>query len=281
MAYSFRMRIIKRQDFYVYAWLRPDGSPFYIGKGQGNRDKTIKTNNQVFQRILDKIAKAGEEPVIVRLHENLTEDMAFLMEREEIARYGRRNNSTGILANLTDGGEGTTGRIHSDETKVKLRVAHTGKTASDETKAKMSAVRIGKMHTEQAKDKIRDAHTGRPKSAEHCANISISKTNPSPETRARIGAAHRGKTISLDIRAKTALSIHMKPPMSGSYKGVNFDTGRGKWLVRIKVDGRHVNLGRYTTPEDAALAYDIAAIDAWGIGNCYLNLPTPSTALAA
>jgi hypothetical protein len=35
--------------------------------------------------------------------------------------YGRKDNSTGILRNLTDGGEGTAGYTQTEEHKQKLR----------------------------------------------------------------------------------------------------------------------------------------------------------------
>lgn len=268
-----------RNDYYVYAWLRPSGEVFYIGKGRGNRDRAIKTNNPVFERILDKIVKAGSAPSVVRLHENLAEDTAFKIECEEIARYGRRNNGTGILANLTDGGEGTSGRTHSVETKAKIRAIQVGRTASEETRSKMSNAHTGKKASEEHRINISFSLMGKSKSAEHCARIGASKTNPSAETREKIGSTHRGKSVSQDVRARTALSIHMKPPASG-YKGVNFDVGRGKWLARIKLNGKPTNLGRYPTAEGAAMAYDAAAIDAWGVGNCYINLPLVGNANA-
>lgn len=30
-------------DFYVYAWLRPCGAPFYVGKGRGDRDARFES----------------------------------------------------------------------------------------------------------------------------------------------------------------------------------------------------------------------------------------------
>lgn len=48
------------------------------------------------------------------------------------------------------------------------------------------------------------------------------------------------------------------------YKGVSFHRLRGRWRATIKVDGRHVHLGLFDDPIDAARAYDEAALGAWG-----------------
>ena len=57
---------------------------------------------------------------------------------------------------------------------------------------------------------------------------------------------------------------------SSDYKGVSWDTTREKWLAGIKTDGHHVYLGRFDTEVEAAIAYNEAAIAAWG-EYAYLN----------
>jgi len=57
---------------------------------------------------------------------------AAVKEMEFIKLYGRINNKTGVLANLSDGGEGNIGYVVSDETKEKLRVASLGRPKSPE-----------------------------------------------------------------------------------------------------------------------------------------------------
>jgi hypothetical protein len=87
--------------FYVYAYLRKDGTPYYIGKGKGNR---------AYQKH-DNIAVPPKER-IKKVLENLTEGDAYEWEMTLIQKYGRINNNTGILRNRTDGGEGNKGIVN-------------------------------------------------------------------------------------------------------------------------------------------------------------------------
>lgn len=51
-----------------------------------------------------------------------------------------------------------------------------------------------------------DSNLGTKRSPETCAKISTSQKNRSPETRARMGAAHKGKTMSPEVRAKIGIA---------------------------------------------------------------------------
>jgi hypothetical protein len=105
-----------RNNYYVYAYLREDGSPYYIGKGTGRR---------AFQKSKrHKFVKMPEDKSnIVFLSENLTEDVALAEEKRLIAHYGRKING-GILINIGEGGEvrgRPAGWKHTEETKKKMR----------------------------------------------------------------------------------------------------------------------------------------------------------------
>jgi hypothetical protein len=116
-------------EYYTYAFLREDKTPYYIGKGKGNRAYRRKRND---------IKPPKDKSRIIFLKQNLLEQEAFKHEKYMIAVFGRIDLGTGILHNKTNGGDGSSGRIVNEGTKRKLSEAQTGKTHSEETRRKMS-----------------------------------------------------------------------------------------------------------------------------------------------
>jgi len=102
--------------FYTYAYLRKDGRPYYIGKGKGKRAYEKKHN-----------AYVPSKDRILMLKQNLTEEQAFIHEIYMITVFGRKDLGTGILYNLSNGGEGPSGYIHREESKKKMGDARRGK----------------------------------------------------------------------------------------------------------------------------------------------------------
>ncbi|MGH0943809.1 AP2/ERF family transcription factor [Bacillus mycoides] len=51
---------------------------------------------------------------------------------------------------------------------------------------------------------------------------------------------------------------------SSKYKGVSWDKSREKWRAAIMSNGKTMHLGRYDNEDDAALAYNEAAIELFG-----------------
>jgi hypothetical protein len=110
-------------DYYIYIYLNPlkNNRPFYIGKGKDKRkyshlyEKLEKTSNpHKINTILKIIKETGKRPPIEIYRSALSSEDAFYLEKELIDFYGRKNNNTGILCNLTDGGMGGVGRIISE-----------------------------------------------------------------------------------------------------------------------------------------------------------------------
>jgi hypothetical protein len=78
-----------------------------------------------------------------------------------------------------------------------------------------------------------------------------------------------------NLRAATAAqnSRNTAKHKGGSrFKGVCLCRQTGRWKATIKIDGRQAWLGRFDTEEDAARAYDAAALEAFGEFAC-LNFP--------
>ena len=116
--------------------IEEDRTPYYIGKGKGNR---------VYAKHRKGINVPKGKKRIIFLKQNLTEEQAFIHEKYMIFVFGRKDLETGILRNLSDGGEGNSGLIHNEETKRKISEAVKGKnhplygiSPSEETKKKMS-----------------------------------------------------------------------------------------------------------------------------------------------
>jgi len=94
-------------NYYTYAFLREDKTPYYIGKGKGNRAYRRRNKSEV--------RAPRDKSRIIILKQNLTEEEAFKHEIYMIAVFGRVDLGTGILRNRTNGGEGSSGVIRSDE----------------------------------------------------------------------------------------------------------------------------------------------------------------------
>jgi hypothetical protein len=120
--------------YYTYAYLREDRTPYYVGKG---------INGRVYGPH-GRISVPKDKNRILLLKQNLTEEEAFKHEIYMIAVLGRKDRQTGILRNLTDGGEGPSGAIRSEEYKRKMSERLSGKPRSEETKKRISHGNKGK-----------------------------------------------------------------------------------------------------------------------------------------
>jgi hypothetical protein len=106
--------MVNLNRFYTYAYLREDRTPYYIGKGIKDR---------IHNPLHNSIHLPPKERRLF-LKQNLTEEEAFKHEIYMIAVFGRKDLGTGILRNMTNGGQGVSGRIVSDNQKEKMREYH-------------------------------------------------------------------------------------------------------------------------------------------------------------
>lgn len=109
---------------YLYRHIRLDkNEPFYIGIGSDEEyeyKRAYQTRSR--NRYWHNIVNSTDYEVEVMM-DGLTWEEACLKEKEFVALYGRVCDGSGILANMTEGGDGVVGMSPSEETKEKLRKA--------------------------------------------------------------------------------------------------------------------------------------------------------------
>ncbi len=85
---------------------------------------------------------------------------------------------------------------------------------------------------------------------------------PTEEVKEKLSIAHKGRKLPEDRRQKRYAierSKGVRKDSKSGYRGVHYCKERNKWIAKIHCDGKHINLGRYDTPEQAAEAYNKAA----------------------
>lgn len=165
--------------YYTYALIDPrDSQPFYIGKGTQQRmyqhvyrRKTLA--NYLLKRRITEIIKAGHEVQYRKLVDSVGEEEALLEEQRAIREYGRLDIGTGILCNLTNGGEcgATSWSPQTRERKRQLELAKKkGRpvnqyTLGGEFVAKYSSAKVASENTPANRSYITQVCKGKRKSA--------------------------------------------------------------------------------------------------------------------
>ena len=181
-------------EFYTYAYLREDRTPYYIGKGSGNR---------VYKKDR-RIKPPKDKSRIIFLKKNLLEEEAFRHEIYMIAVFGRKDNGTGILHNRTNGGEGVSGAIKSEEIRKKISEATRKGNASmtPEQRSERSRKAQASMTPEQRSEiaKKRQANKTPEQRSEIARKAQASRT---PEQRSEI-ARKANASMTPEQRSKRA-----------------------------------------------------------------------------
>lgn len=189
-------------SFYTYLHCRPDGMPFYVGKGSVSRGHSkrshdfINGRNQHHRNI---VSKYGKESILIYIFPCVTESQAL---KDEIQQIAQLRSDGYVLCNISDGGDSSM----------------SGKKHSPETIAKMSAAKLGKKRGEEFGRTMSLAKTGKKFSKEHIENLSIAK----------IGKPSVKKGIPISIEQKAKISDALKGLVSNR-KGVKLsDETRAK-----------------------------------------------------
>jgi len=168
-------------SFYIYLHSKPDGTPFYVGKGSGTRSSNFKCNRNRHHR--NVVAKYGRENIKISVIPCASEEEAF---SEEIALIAALRGLGYALTNMTSGGEGCSA---NEETRLRMSEIQRGRPKSAETRAKLSAANKGKVMpiaerlrrslTMKAKGITPPSNAGKrlgPQTTQHKENIWIART---------------------------------------------------------------------------------------------------------
>lgn len=145
---------------FLYEHIRLDkNEPFYIGVGTvPKKNVNSKTESALYKRAYDNQKRRGKiwRDIVSKTNYKInilerSDNYAYLLvkETELVLSYGRINLGTGILANLTNGGEGSLGKVCEKETRLKISLGNKGRVKSIKEKED-----IGKRLSKEVRHKI-------------------------------------------------------------------------------------------------------------------------------
>ena len=204
--------------YYTYLWLREKGTPYYVGKGKGNRAYT--SNGHGVHRPVEA------ERIVIYPAES--EADAFETEVALIWYYGRKDLGTGCLRNLTDGGENPPKRYgkRSEETRKRISLSRKGIVHSEEHKEKIRTTLKAYVVPKEVREKmlaaLRCKMVGRPKYISEETRMKISATltgkpghKSTEETNEKLRRKALGRKHSEETRLKMSISAKNRKDRNG------------------------------------------------------------------
>lgn len=209
-------------QFYTYLHCKPNGDPFYVGKGCGGRSHDFHNGRNQYHKNI--VLKYGRKNILVYVFNCDSEDQAISDEIQQIAQLRREKIH---LANLTDGGDGISGWRHTEESLAKLKAALTGKKKhpiSDAHKTAISNSLIGNKHllgkspSLETRRKISESSTGRLHSEESKEKMSLAQMGNqhwlgkkhSDETKMKMSLYGKGRPKSDEHKRKLSVAAKLR-----------------------------------------------------------------------
>lgn len=232
----------------IYCIKNENNGMLYIGKSNDISNRFYKHLRKLRKNIHDNkhmqnvFNKHGENIFSFHIIKNCFEEE---LNEKEIYYIKKFKTKTPNGYNMTDGGDGTTGRKHTDETKEKLSKIR-GEKAS----------MYGKKHTSEAKKKMSDAQLGD-------KNHNFGKHH-SENSKNKISEATKGNNNPMSgVKFENS---------SSKYMGVSFGNRNKRFIARINKDGKRIYIGSFENEIEAARAYDKKCYELYG-DKAKLNFP--------
>ena len=134
--------------YYVYEHLLPNSNiPFYVGKGSGDRAKSLCSRNKKWHEIVNN--NTFNVRFLIR---NIDSELAYFVEKERIDQLKRLNIK---LCNSTNGGGSN--YQYTEDVKNRMSKSLSGRKLSNNTKQKIRNHNKGKITLQSTKDKLSKA----------------------------------------------------------------------------------------------------------------------------
>ena len=146
---------------------------FYVGKGSGSRMNSLSHRSNHWKSIANKHGVITEKVASWKTHQEALEHEKFLIFCFRSMGFK--------LCNMTDGGEGVTGYVPSQEQRKKISERMKSFVLSDEAKKKISAskignkARLGMKNSDKHKAITASIWKGKKLSEEHKEKLSLAK----------------------------------------------------------------------------------------------------------
>ena len=186
---------------FAYIHCKPDGTPFYVGKGALRRAKYFGERNDYHQAIVNKY---GRKNILVGMWACSDHETAYELERGLIKRLRAMGTS---LANFTAGGDG--GKDPCPETRKRMSEAAKRRGVSKACAEARTLAKKGKPLSEEQKAKISASMKGLVRTPEHLENLRKSSIKRGMPRQAleKAWAANRGRIRPKEEREKRAAAL--------------------------------------------------------------------------
>ena len=228
----------------------------YVGKTTKNLNKRLfnghlKDKNKTHKtNWINSLKKQELIPEIKLIKICKNEELCNFSEKFYIKLLGRADKNMGILVNSTDGGEGTPGKILTDETKHKIGSSNKGKG-------------LGKKISEDTKEKMRISHKNIPQETKDKIKSIVSLVNlnkkASKKTKQKMSLAQSlrdAPTQKTKDKISNTLLGFKNLNTSSKYIGVSFIVSQSLWRATIRFDRKSIIIGHFKEELHAAIAYN-------------------------